>query len=176
MPGKAQGKNASSKILNHWFSGYFFMSQNFRDNFSILREFMVLFFPLALWVVANWCFTTLMDGEGSMKDVAVASAYALFPFTLINFPIIIITNFITSNEAALFFTLQGVAIFWCAFLFFAGTIVTHQYTIMKAIFAIFLSILGMFILLLLIFIIVCLLQQVYMFGMTLWQEVTLRWL
>ncbi len=33
--------------------------------------------PVMLFVVANWCLTTLLEGEGSFRDVFVATCYGM---------------------------------------------------------------------------------------------------
>lgn len=48
--------------------------------------FMSVALPVALWVLANWCLTTLFDGEGTLKDVYIATCYALTPLPLFGHP------------------------------------------------------------------------------------------
>lgn len=54
---------------------------------SIVDAFMSVGFLVILWSVANWCFTTLMDGKGRMKDIFIASSYALIPMIMFGFPV-----------------------------------------------------------------------------------------
>ena len=99
--------------------------------------------PLALWVVANWCLTTLFDGEGSMKDIYVASCYALFPLPAFFVITTLLSNIVTLNEASLLSLAMGVAYFWVGFLLFFGTMTIHDYTLFKNITTTLATIVGM---------------------------------
>ena len=39
-----------------------------------------------------------MDGKGTLKEIYIASAYALTPIVLINVPMTIVSNYLTLNE------------------------------------------------------------------------------
>lgn len=88
--------------------------------------------PLMLWVIANWCLTTLFDGEGTFKDVFVASCYALLPLPLLFIPSTIISNFLTLDEGGLLTMINSLAFFWVFVLIFFGMMITHDYSIGKS--------------------------------------------
>ena len=102
------------------------------DNYpSIIVQIISVVVPLILWVVGNWCLTTLMEGEGSFKDIFIATCYALAPLPLLIIPATIATNFLTSNEAAIVTLLESFAFVWVGLLIFTGTMVTHDYSLVK---------------------------------------------
>lgn len=110
-------------------SSYIF---NPKDNYpSILVQIISVVVPLLLWVIGNWCLTTLMEGEGSFKDIFIATSYALAPLPLLIIPATICTNFVTANEAALVTLLESFAFIWAGLLIFTGTMVTHDYSLVK---------------------------------------------
>ena len=98
---------------------------------SILVQIISVLIPLLLWVIGNWCLTTLMEGEGSFKDIFIATSYALAPLPLLIIPSTIMTNFLTSNEAAVVTLLNSFAFIWVGLLIFTGTMVTHDYSLLK---------------------------------------------
>ena len=53
------------------FSGYI-VTDTVSSEVNVLFECLTILLPLGFYVVSNWCFTTLMDGEGSLKDVFIA--------------------------------------------------------------------------------------------------------
>ena len=98
---------------------------------SIFSQALSLIVPVMLWVTANWCLTTLFNGEGSFKDIFVATCYALFPLTFFIIPATALTNVLTLNEANLYNIMIVVAWVWVGLLVFCGTMVTHDYSLFK---------------------------------------------
>ena len=101
---------------------------NYSSLFAVILSIGV---PLALWVIGNWCLTTLFDGEGSLKDIFIASCYALVPMVMFFIPTTIASNFVLASEANVLSVLNAVAFVWAGFLLFFGMMVTHDYTIGK---------------------------------------------
>ena len=99
---------------------------------SALGTLMSILVPLMLWVIANWCLTTLFEGEGTFKDVFVATSYALLPLPLIIIPTTIVSNFMTLDESALVSLFNGLAFLWVGLLIFFGMMITHDYSIGKS--------------------------------------------
>ena len=99
--------------------------------------------PLALWIVSNWCLTTLFDGEGSFKDIFIATCYALLPMVLIMIPTTIASNFVLANEVDILTLLNAIAFIWTGMLIFFGSQVTHDYSMGKNVLITLATILGM---------------------------------
>lgn len=113
---------------------------NYATLFDVLMSVLV---PLALWIIANWCLTTLFDGEGSFKDIFIATCYALMPMVLILIPTTIISNFLVTNELNILSTVNAFAFIWAGMLIFFGMMVTHDYSMGKNIVTTLGTILGM---------------------------------
>ena len=110
-------------------SGYVF---NPRRNYStIWVQIIGVMVPLLLFVVANWCLTTLFDGECSFKDVFIAASYCLTPIPLLIIPATIASNFVTSSEAGLITLFTTLAFIWMGILLFCATMITHDYSMGK---------------------------------------------
>ena len=110
---------------------------------SLLSVALSVILPLALWMVANWCLTTLFDGEGSFKDIFIASTYALVPMILIMIPTTIASNFVLATEADILGLLNTVGFIWLGLLLFFGMMVTHDYGMGKNVLTTLGTILGM---------------------------------
>ncbi len=87
--------------------------------------------PLFLFVVSNWCLTTLFEGEGSFKDIFIACSYSLVPVPLLLIPATILSNVCTSSEIEIIGFISTLAFIWLGILIFFGTQVTHDYTMGK---------------------------------------------
>ncbi len=102
-----------------------------REVTTIWIQAISVLVPLILFVLANWCLTTLFDGEGSFKDIFIASSYSLLPLTFLIIPATIASNWVTLTEAGIVSMLTVIAFIWCIFLLFFGTMVTHDYSLFK---------------------------------------------
>ncbi len=98
---------------------------------TIWMQAISVLIPLLLFIVANWCLTTLFEGEGSFKDIFIASSYSLFPMTLLIIPATIASNWVTTTEAAIVSMVGVIAFIWVGLLLFCGTMITHDYSIGK---------------------------------------------
>jgi len=106
--------------------GYMF---NPRENYStVIVQIVGIVLPVLLWVVSNWCLTTLFDGEGSLRDIYVATCYSLAPLSLFLVLSTILTNVFTSEEAGIVSLLVGIGYVWTGILLFFGMVVTHDYS------------------------------------------------
>ena len=110
---------------------------------SIFGAITAICIPLALWIIANWCLTTLFEGEGSMKDIYIASTYSLLPLILTLIPATIVSNFILAGEVKTVSLITSIGIVWMGILIFFGTMVTHDYTIGKNIVTVLATLVGM---------------------------------
>jgi hypothetical protein len=98
---------------------------------SMFGSVLSLLVPVALWVIGNWCLTTLFDGEGSIKDIYIATCYSAVPLVLLLIPATAVTNILTASEAQIYEMLVSIAWVWVGILLFFGTMVTHDYSIGK---------------------------------------------
>ena len=113
------------------------------DDTGVLMMFVSVLLPILLWVIANWCLTTLFDGEGSIRDIYIATCYALFPLPPFLILTTLLSNIVTVDEAGLLSLALGVALFWCGFLLFFGMQVIHDYSLFKNVLTTLASIVGM---------------------------------
>ena len=110
---------------------------------SIGEQAIGVLVPLFLFVISNWCLTTLFEGEGSFKDVFIACSYSLLPLPLLIVPATIASNFVTNSEVGIISMLSTVAFLWLALLVFFGTQITHDYTMSKNVVTVLGTIVGM---------------------------------
>jgi sugar lactone lactonase YvrE len=110
---------------------------------SIVDAFMSIGALVLLWTLANWGLTTLMDGKGKLKDIYIASCYALIPTILIGFPATILTNFCSSAELGFINIFCTAGYIWTLLLIFFGALVVNDYSLLKNIVTTAFSIIGM---------------------------------
>lgn len=165
---------AISAILNKQLLGYVFADQVAQLNLNVISEVISALLPYMLWVVANWCFTSLMDGSGKLSDIFCATAVAVIPVIVCNLLLIPISNFISLDDIAIFQFIQGFGQAFTWALMFVGMMITHQYTVLKAIATTLLTILGMAIIGFVIVLVMYLIQQLVGFVSSLTTEISFR--
>ena len=103
--------------------------------------------PFMLWCIANWCLTTLFDGEGSFRDIYIASGYALAPLPFFIFISTVLTNVLTVEEGSIVTLLVAIGYVWVGLLLYFGVMVTHDYSLKKNFVTVLGTILAMLIIL-----------------------------
>ena len=163
-------------LTNIWSMRYTnFMFNDVRwERVNIWTEILGLLAPLLLYVVANWCLTTLFDGKGRMKDVYMGMCYSLTPYILIMNPITIISNFVTSEEGAFLIYFNYLALAWAGGLILVSVMQIHDYSLMKAILAIAFSAAGMMIIVFLIMLFFSLVSDAVAFFISVGKEILFR--
>ena len=153
-------------------TGYIFNPQE--GNSTILIQLTAVLVPVMLWTVSNWCLTTLFDGEGSFKDIFIATSYALVPIPILIIPSVIISNFSLASEATIINLLVSIAFIWCGLLIFFGTMVTHDYTFSKNVITSLGTIVGMAIIMFIGILFSTLLAKIVSFISSIVIEITYR--
>ncbi len=110
---------------------------------SIWVQMIGVLVPLFLFIVSNWCLTTLFEGEGSFKDIFIACSYSLVPVPLLLIPVTILSNVCTNAEINIIGFISTLSFIWLGLLVFFGTQVTHDYTMGKNIITILGTLVGM---------------------------------
>ena len=109
--------------------GYIVNPEQNTANFISVALSLIL--PVALWVIANWCLTTLFDGEGSLMDIYIATCYSLFPLAYFIVVTTFASNFVTASEVSIITLAMNACYFWVGFLLFFGMQTIHDYTLGK---------------------------------------------
>ena len=153
-----------------------FMFNNVRwERVNIWSQVAGILAPLLLYVVANWCLTTLFDGKGRMKDVYMGMCYSLTPYILITNPITIISNFVTMEEGAFLAYFDTLALAWAAVLILISVMQIHDYSLGKAIIAILFSVVGMMIIVFLVMLFFSLVSDAVAFFYSVGKEIMFRY-
>lgn len=145
------------------------------SNVSILLQASSVLLPLLLWTIANWCLTTLFEGEGTFKDVYIASCYSLIPLPLLVLPKVIISNFVISDEISILSAMDTLAFFWLGLLIFFAMMVIHDYTLGKNILTILGTIVGVAFIMFVTVLFSSLLTKVFTFGYNIYIELKYRY-
>lgn len=152
--------------------GYYYNPQ--RTGGSAFGQIFSVIIPFALWVIANWCFTTLFDGEGSIKDIYIAVGYALFPVPILVIISTALTNILVGTESQITTMIVTIAYIWMALLIIIGMQVTHDYSSGKNILTIIATLVGMIFIMFLAVLFVSLISKMISLVSTISSELSYR--
>ena len=152
--------------------GYYYNPQG--EYGTIFSQMLSVLIPFVLFIVANWCFTTLFDGEGSLKDIFIAASYGLYPMPLFIVVSTILTNVLVGTEAQITSIIVVIAAIWMVALIIIGMQVTHDYSMGKNILTIIATIVGMVFIMFILLLFTSLIGKMTSFVSTITSELSYR--
>ncbi len=159
--------------INRISAGFIVNDIDPREVNSISELITVLLF-FFLICVSNWSVTCLMDGKGRIKDIIIAVGYSLPPAIVCILIGTIFSRFVSEDEAAFYTMICGIGIAYTLFMMLVGIMTVHNFTLGKTIITIFLTIVAMLLIIFVLLLIVDLVNQVYSFLWSIYQELMFR--
>jgi len=142
--------------------------------FSVTPYLMKSVVYFGAWVLGNWAVCTLLEGEGSMRNICIYSSYALIPYIVSTFINVILSHILVQAEIVFFSTVYYVGLIWTALLLFNAIKAVHQYSFTKTVAAILLTLFAMLVILFLAVLLLSLFQKVYVFIYSVYTEIVYR--
>lgn len=152
----------------------FLFNNNRLEDINVLVDIITVTMVYVLWCVSSWCLTSLMDGEGKLKDIAIATGYALVPLVIIHLPLVAVSHMIILEEGSFYFIFANFSYLWTGVLIFLGTMITHQYSVKKTLLTILLTIVGMGVILFIALLFFSVIQQIINFITIIYKEIRFR--
>ena len=141
---------------------------------NIFEEALSLLLPFLVLCLANWAMTTLFDGKGRFKDIYMAMCYALVPYSLIQLPMILVSNVLTYEEGSFYSVLLTISVIWCVFLVFVGLMEVHDYGPGKTLVFLVVTVVGALIIIFLVLVFFSLLSDAIGYFVSLYREIVYR--
>lgn len=152
--------------------GYYYAPQGTTG--SAFGQIFSVVIPFALVIIANWCFTTLFDGEGSLKDIFIAVSYSLFPVPVLVVISTLLTHVLVGTEGQITTMIVTVAYIWMGLLMVLGLQVTHDYSSGKNILTVIATLVGMVFIMFIAVLFTSLLTKMTTFVTTIINEISYR--
>ena len=141
---------------------------------NVFFEIIGVMLPVMLFVTANWCLTTLFEGEGSFKDIFVATGYAVAPLPFMTILSTALANVLTAEESGILTMINNIAYVWVGILLFFGVMITHDYQLGKNILTIIGTIVGMIVIVFLVALFATLIGKIISFISNIITELSFR--
>jgi len=162
-----------SLLCSIYYTGFIFNTRDL-NSVNVVREVAIVLATFALWCIVNWGVTTLTDGKGSFRDVFIYSTYALTPLIMMLIPTTIISNYMTVGEGYYYYLFLSIAIGWTGALLFVGTIVTHEYSVSKAVLSSWAMVVGIVLVAFIGLLFFMIIDRLIYFVIDLYNELTYR--
>ena len=162
-----------ARICSLQFTSFIF-NQVYWPEVNIFMYLGSILFPLALWVVGNWALTTLFDGKARPPQIYMATCYAMLPYPLFQFPLIIFSNMVTVNEAEFYGVINTVVLVFCAIYIVVAMMQIHEYTMKKTILFTFFSIFAMLVIVFILLLFFSMISQGIAYFVSIVREILFR--
>lgn len=162
-----------TQILAKQITAFLFSPAKFapQDVIFDINTYLLIFL---VFCVSNWSVTTLMQGEGTFKDIVMMTGYACLPLVIIPLPVAILSNLAAYSEQVYMNAALTVAYLWFFGLLLAGVMTIHQYTIGKMLGTVLVTIVAMLALVFICLLFFNLFSQLVGFVYSLYKELALR--
>lgn len=152
----------------------FQFKETYDKTFNIIPYIIKSIVLFAVWVVGNWSVCTLLDGEGTMKNICIYSSYALVPYIIQLYINVLLSHVLIRDEYIFMLVIKIIGTLWTVVLIFSAVKAVHQYSFFKTISACLLTLAAMMIILLLLVLLLSLFQQLYVFIYSIYTEISYR--
>lgn len=161
------------RLLQQTSTAYLFTTSDAKKT-SIVTVLAISLGVLLIWTICNFATGTFLGGEGTIKDIWIATTYSLMPYIMFTGLNIILSYFFTKTESTFynFFAVFGLG--WTLMLLFLGVLVVHQYTVARTVASFATSFGLIFCFVFLIFLFMSIYQQVYSFFTNIIRELIVR--
>ena len=162
-----------TRLLSLQFTSFLF-NRVYWPEVNILQQCLSVLLPLVIFVVGNWGLTTLFEGKGTLRDVYLGTCYALFPYVLLQLPLIVLSNWITVDEAAFYTVLNMVSLVWAGGLIVCAMMQIHDYGLGKTLLFIVMTIFAMAVIIFLLLLFFTLVGDGVGYFTSIYKEITFR--
>ena len=159
--------------LNRLLAGFVVNDINERTVNALWEMSGVLMLYLLL-CVGNWSITCLMDGEGRLKDIAIAIGYSLLPMIVCYIAATIVSQFVAENEEAFYAIIIFLGTAYTLIMALIGIMQVHNYTLGKTLLTLLLTLVAVFIIIFLMMLIANFIGQVFGFVRSIYTELIFR--
>lgn len=162
-----------TSVFDQVLTGFIFNTVN-PDKISVPSIFLITMGGFAICFVANWAISSLMFTEGELRDIFIALSYTLVPYILAELVYIFATNVANQELQAFLIAIRIIGLIWSGVILLVGMRYVHQLSFGKVLVNLLLTVVGILAILFLILLSYSLVNQIYTFLFTIWNELVFR--
>ena len=160
-------------VMSYVYTGFLI---NYNDIYRVNSLYLALtvLFPVGLFVLGNWCVTTLLDGKGRLGEIFQVTMYAIFPMCLLQLLGLLLSNVLVLDEMVIVTALTAIGGVLFFVYLFIGLAVVHEYGFGRCIGCLLLTLLAMMVLVFILMLLFALVSDVVDFVTVLSKELMLK--
>lgn len=162
-----------TSVFDQVLTGFIFNTYN-PDKISVPSIFLITMGGFVICFVANWAISSLMFTEGELHNIFIALSYTLVPYIMAELVYIFATNIANQELQAFLTAIRIVGLIWSGVILLVGMHYVHQLSFGKVLINLLLTVIGILAILFLILLAYSLVNQIYTFLFTIWNELVFR--
>ena len=120
-------------MLSKLVTGFIFRKGQSIEFIDWGKELLWCLLPWLVIAIVNYGVTTILYGEGRLRDVVIGGAYCHVPFILIQLPLAIVSQVLTLQESSIYDLITYISYGWVVFLVFMCMKGVHGFNPLKAV-------------------------------------------
>ena len=163
------GLTMLTRILSISSTGFIFRPEgDAAVNYPLEMLQIVLLF--LCFIGCSWAVGTFLDGKGRLKELLIASAYALMPYCLCSLLSTGLSNVLSLREEAFVTGLQMIGLYWSVMLMFLAMMRTNQYSFSKTVVSLLFTVVAIVFILFTLIMMFTLVSKITGFVGQVWEE------
>lgn len=162
-----------TSVFDQVLTGFIFNTFN-PDKISVPSIFLITMGGFVICFVANWAISSLMFTEGELRNIFIVFAYTLVPYIMTELVYIFATNVANLELQAFLTAIRIIGLIWSGVILLVGMRYVHQLSFGGVIVNLLLTVVGILAILFLILLAYSLVNQIYTFLFTIWNELVFR--
>ena len=162
-----------SRVIERQSTG-FILNTNKPEDLNIGMVLLQTVVIALLFVASNWAVTTFTNGEGNLRKIFYGTCYSLLPYSVSIIIKAIASNFITYDETALLNVITYIGTLWSVWMLMNMIKGIHQFRMAGSVLTIVCTVAFMIVVAVLVALSISLIQQFYVFLLSVYNEIAYR--
>ncbi len=162
-----------SRVIERQSTG-FILNTNKPEDLDIGMVMLQTVVIALLFIASNWAVTTFTNGEGNLRKIFYGTCYSLLPYSVSIILKAIASNFITYDESALLNVITYIGTLWSIWLLMNMVKGIHQFRMAGSVLTIVCTVAFMIVVAVLVALSISLIQQFYVFLLSVYNEIAYR--
>ena len=162
-----------SRVIERQSTG-FILNTNKPEDLNIGMVLLQTVVIALLFVASNWAVTTFTNGEGSLRKIFYGTCYSLLPYSVSIIIKALASNFITYDETTILNVITYMGTLWSVWLLMNMVKGVHQFRMAGSVLTIVCTVAFMIVVAVLIALSISLIQQFYVFLLSVYNEIAYR--